>query len=64
MRLAHPRPKLVPAAHSWRVRLHPGLEVLGAYPARVQLAECAEEGGCFGLQLGRGIGGVGCGDGV
>jgi hypothetical protein len=64
MRLAHPRAKLAPIADPWRVLRHPALEVLGAHPARVQLAERGEEGLGFGLELRGGLCGVCGGDGV
>ena len=49
MRLAHPLPKLAATANARCIDLHPVLEVLGAHPARVQLAERAQERGCLGL---------------
>jgi hypothetical protein len=64
MRLAHPRAKLIPTANSRRIPAHPRLEILGTYPARVQFAECSEEGLCLGLQLRRGLDWVARGDGV
>lgn len=51
VRLTHPRPELAPTTNPRRVPTHPGLEVFGADPAWVQLAECREEGFGFGLQL-------------
>ena len=50
MRLAHPLPKFAATADARCVDLHPLLEVLGAHPARVQLAERAQERGCLSLQ--------------
>lgn len=49
MCLAHPLPKLAATANARCIDLHPVLEVLGAHPARVQLAERAQERGCLGL---------------
>lgn len=44
MRLAHPLAELVPVADSRLVAvLHPRPEIVGAYPARVHLAEEADE---------------------
>jgi hypothetical protein len=64
MRLAHPLPKLAATAHARCIDLHPLLEVLGAHPARVQLAERAQERGCLGLQRRFGLLGVCGGDRV
>lgn len=44
MRLAHPPPEVVPAAHAGLVPvLHPRPEIVGARPARVHFAEQADE---------------------
>jgi hypothetical protein len=47
--LAHPLSELVSAAHSWRVLLHPLLEIFCAHPARVEFAKRGKEGLGFGL---------------
>lgn len=41
MRLAHPLPKLAATADARGINFHPFLKILGAHPARVQLAERA-----------------------
>ena len=64
MSLAHPRTKLAPTADPRRILCHPVLEVFGAYPTWVQLAECGEEGLGLGLELWGGLCGVCGGDGV
>jgi hypothetical protein len=51
MRLAHPRAKLASARYSWRIPRHPGLKILGADPARVQLPKSREKGLGLGLEL-------------
>jgi hypothetical protein len=49
MRLAHPPPKLIPAARAHLIPLHESLEILRAHPARVQLAQQPHEGLDIGL---------------
>jgi hypothetical protein len=64
MCLAHPRAELASARYSWRIPRHPGLEIFGANPARVQLPECGEEGLGLGLELRGRLRRVGGGYGV
>jgi hypothetical protein len=64
MRLAHPRAELASARNSRCVPGHPGLEVFGADPARVQLPERGEEGLGLGLELRGRLRRVGGGYGV
>lgn len=66
MRLAHPSPKPLSPLNPRLVPrpLHPILEVFGADPAGVELAEEGEEGAHFGLEGGGRGGRVGCGEGV
>ena len=70
MRLTHPPPEIIPIAHARLIAVfHPGSEIIGARPARVHLAEQADEllrfallgegrsfgvGGCHGVQEGPG----------
>lgn len=43
MRLAHPSTELAPAANPRLTLAHPLLEVAGTHPARIHLAEQADE---------------------
>ena len=66
MGLAHPPPQPLPPFHPRLVPglLHPGLEIVGAYPAGIDPREEREEGAHVVLLLGGGARGVGGGDAV
>jgi hypothetical protein len=64
MCFTHPCAKLASAGNSRCILGHPALEVLCADPTWVELAECREKRLGLGLQLRRGLRGVGSGDAV
>ena len=64
MRAAHPAAQPLLPRRVDGLAPHPGPEVVGAHPARVQPAEEREEAGHVGALRGRGLLGVGRGDGV